>query len=268
MATEKDDLTGGIRSAGKDSASRFGPLVSVITVVYNAADTIEDTIKSVLSQSYENIEYIIIDGGSTDGTADIISRYGDLISCRISEPDNGIYDAMNKGIRIAKGEIIHLLNADDYYIDNNLIRKVVDSFGNNSLAACHTKIVYGNGNIAIRKVVADTKLFLDTPFMHPSLFVKKNIYEEIGCFDLNYKYAGDVDFIFRALVKGNSYSTLDCTGVLMRAGGLSDSNFLKAKREYYKSYIRNFHSPVRGVAGYFYIVMVFIYLKIKKIFVR
>ena len=102
--------------------------LSIITVSLNNKDTIEQTIRSVLSQTYNNVEYIVIDGGSTDGTVDIIKKYEDKISYWVSESDKGIYDAMNKGIRKATGDIVGILNADDFYVDENVLEKVVKCF--------------------------------------------------------------------------------------------------------------------------------------------
>src|SRR5664280_3450479 len=103
-------------------------IVSIITVSYNSVRTISDTIKSVLAQTYQNIEYIIIDSSSTDGTVDIINSFGKSVSKIVSEPDNGIYDAINKGIRLSKGNIVGILNSDDIFYDNRVIEKIVEAF--------------------------------------------------------------------------------------------------------------------------------------------
>lgn len=116
--------------------------ISIITVCYNSEKTIEDTIKSVVSQSYPNIEYIIIDGVSTDNTLEIVNKYQEKISKIISEKDNGLYDAINKGINIASGEIIAILNSDDLYQDNKVIEEVVELFRKDNLETCYGDLVY------------------------------------------------------------------------------------------------------------------------------
>ena len=116
--------------------------ISIITVVFNGKKTIKDTINSVLSQTYKNIEYIIIDGNSNDGTIEIIKSYGDKISHFISESDNGIYDAMNKGIKLSTGDIVGILNSDDFYIDNKVIAKVAKEFNDKKVDSMYADLVY------------------------------------------------------------------------------------------------------------------------------
>ena len=153
------------------------PLISIITVVLNSVETIEKTIKSIIGQSFTNYEYIIIDGGSNDGTIDIIRKYSSYISYWISEPDKGIYDAMNKGIAYAKGEYIGILNSDDWYVKNSL-STIANQIQNNP----NIDIIYGNilryyseSNI----VVADTnhrKLYKWNSIGHSAAFVRKECY--------------------------------------------------------------------------------------------
>ena len=128
--------------------------VSIITITFNAAATLEDTIQSVLNQSYDNIEYLIIDGKSTDGTLDIISKYKDKISKVISEKDNGLYDAINKGINLATGDVIALLHADDFYIDQDVIKEYAKIFNADNADAVYANLYYvdsNNTNKIIRK---------------------------------------------------------------------------------------------------------------------
>lgn len=120
--------------------------ISIITVVFNGKDTIGHTIESVLSQTYKDIEYIIIDGGSTDGTVDIIKNFEDRIAYWMSEPDNGIYDAMNKGIKVATGEIIGILNSDDMYADSSVIEEVVNRISREKADTCYGDLVYVDKN--------------------------------------------------------------------------------------------------------------------------
>src|SRR5574338_486367 len=118
------------------------PLISIITVCYNSVKTIEETIQSVLAQDYPAIEYIIVDGGSKDGTLDVIYQYKHKISQIISEPDNGIYDAMNKGIHLAKGDVVGLLNADDIYANNKVISAIMQVMSDPNIEACYGDLIY------------------------------------------------------------------------------------------------------------------------------
>jgi len=174
--------------------------VSIITVCYNSVETIEQTIQSVVNQSYKNIEYIIIDGGSTDGTLDLIRKYADKIAYWVSEPDDGIFDAMNKGIRAATGEIIGIINSDDWY-GLNTVRNAVNYFmehrkaqvvhGDTQIVNRDGSLFYLNrGNVGLRE-------FIYRMPSHPSFFVKKQMYYQYGYFDCQYKMAADYDFLMR-----------------------------------------------------------------------
>lgn len=186
--------------------SEYSPLISIITVIFNSKNSLEQTIKSVINQSYEHVEYIIIDGGSTDGTLDIIKQYEKNLAYWISESDRGIYDAMNKGITVAKGKIIGILNSGDLY-NQDALKKVAKLYDNNQQN--EYLIITG----AMTRFDNDTKIEfiqkrsltdlrrrinLGMPINHPATFVTKNIYETIGCFNPKYKIGGDYDFIFRA----------------------------------------------------------------------
>lgn len=203
--------------------------VSIITVVYNNVLTIKDAIKSVLSQSYPNIEYIIIDGESRDGTVEIIQSYGDKISQFISEPDQGIYDAMNKGLHLASGDIIGILNSDDFYRDNNVIEKIVDIFVQKNTDSVFANLIYVNPNNLDKAVRHyDSSYFSPEKFAfgwmpaHPTFFVKREIYEQYGYFKTNYKIGADFELLARFLNKNKiSYYYLKETLVVMRLGGIS-----------------------------------------------
>lgn len=176
------------------------PLVSIITVVLNGERYIEQAIQSVINQTYDNIEYIVIDGGSTDGTIDIIKKYEQHISYWVSEKDKGLYDAMNKGILASKGDIIGLLNSDDFY-EKDTIEVVVSQFNRDS----EIMLVHG----AIRNIDRFDKVdsvygsmskisdFLSTPFNHPTCFFKKEFYQNFGLFDLAFPTASDYDLMLR-----------------------------------------------------------------------
>lgn len=208
--------------------------LSIITVSYNSQDTIKDTINSVLDQTYLDIEYIIIDGNSTDETMNIVNSYGNKISKIISEKDNGIYDAMNKGVLNSSGDIIALLNSDDVYIDKNIVTSIMEIFNNNS----QIDILYGdilyvkNRNIdsVVRKWTS--KKYFDNFFEfgnvppHPTLFLKKSVYEEIGLFNTKYRLAADYDLMLR-IFKANQFKSfyLNRFIVKMRLGGATNKSF-------------------------------------------
>lgn len=215
------------------------PKISVITVCYNSVKTIEQTILSVINQSYPNIEYIIIDGGSTDGTVNIIKKYESKIAFWESSPDKGIYDAMNKGIKIATGDYIATLNSDDWYYDSNVIQDIVNVINSNS----NIDIIHGSINICdidgnIRYTILGDKepwknIQKYMPVWQPTMFVKRELYEKYGFYDLNYKIAADYEFIFRVINKCNFYC-LDKIITNMRDGGVSNTRLLYINKENYK----------------------------------
>ncbi len=205
--------------------------VSIITIVYNGKATIKDTICSILSQTYNNIEYIIIDGGSNDGTLEIVKNYGDRINALISEPDQGIYDAMNKGIALATGDVVGILNSDDYYIDEFAIEKIVKAFEEKEVNSVFADLVYIGRNDSdkiVRKY--DSSQFSSDKFAygwapaHPTFFVKRNVYRKYGMFRTDLKIAADFDLLVRFLYTYKiSYYYLQETIIKMRIGGVSTS---------------------------------------------
>jgi len=218
------------------------PRVSIITVCFNSAKTIEDTIKSVLTQTYKNIEYIIIDGGSTDNTLEIIQQYKDDIAVIVCEKDNGLYDAINKGIGLATGEIVANLNSDDFYIDNNVIGDVVAKFEQEKTALLYSDLYYveaENTDKVTRywKSGIYTKGAFYKGWMppHPTFFVKKEVYDKYGVFNLQLKSAADYEIMLRFIHKYEcTVSYLNRVTVRMRVGGVSNAslaNRIKANRE-------------------------------------
>jgi glycosyltransferase involved in cell wall biosynthesis len=210
--------------------------ISLITISYNSAKTIEQTIQSVLLQTYENIEYIIIDGASADGTLEIINRYSDKITKIISEKDAGIYDAMNKGITLATGEIIGIINSDDFYKDKFVIEKVVDCFVKNNVDAVYTNLEYVDRENIDKKVrswqagkYSLEKLNSGWAPPHPTFFVRKEIYEKYGNFNLDFKIAADYELMLRFLLKGIKIGYVDETLVCMREGGHSATSLRQRK---------------------------------------
>jgi glycosyltransferase involved in cell wall biosynthesis len=206
--------------------------ISIITVCYNSEATIRDTIKSVLSQDYPGIEYIIIDGLSKDNTMNIVSEYNNKISKIISEPDQGIYDAMNKGIRLATGDVIGILNSDDLFEYPAVISDVVSCFESEP----NTSLVFGdvvfvepnNTQNIIRFYSAEKfrswKLRFGWMPPHPATFFKRTAYEQVGVYSLDYKISADYELFVRMLmVHKLAYARIDKVLVRMRAGGISTS---------------------------------------------
>jgi glycosyltransferase involved in cell wall biosynthesis len=205
--------------------------ITIITVVFNGAKYIRTAIQSVLSQDYDNIEYIVIDGGSTDGTVDIIKEYQNKISVFVSEPDKGLYDAMNKGIGLATGDVVGILNGDDFYIDDKVIEKVVKEFEEKGVDSVYADLVYVRPKNLDKTVrYYDSSHFNPSKFAygwmpaHPTFFVKKDIYDKYGVFRTDLKIGADFDILTRFLYTQKiSYSYMQEVLVKMRLGGVSTS---------------------------------------------
>ena len=204
--------------------------LSIVTSVYNNSKSISSAINSVLSQKDINLEYIIIDGGSTDGTVDIIKSYGGKITKFISEPDKGIYDAMNKGIRMASGDVIGILNSDDMYADDAVLKDVAETFERTGADAVYGDLVYVDKDDT-NKVVRYWKSGPYKPGSfrkgwhpaHPALFVRKAIYDKYGVFDTSFDISADFELMLRFFEK-HSIKTVYLPRVLvkMRMGGESN----------------------------------------------
>jgi glycosyltransferase involved in cell wall biosynthesis len=216
--------------------------VSIITVVYNGADTIAEAIESVLGQTYPDIEYIIIDGASTDGTQDIVARYGNRISQFVSEPDRGLYDAMNKGIERATGEIIGILNADDLYRHSDVISRIVETFRQQEADAVYGDLVYAPREAPDRVMrYWEAGTYIPGAFLrgwmppHPTFFVRAHVYRQHGYFTTALKSAADYELMLRFVHKHQiQVAYLNEVIVVMRLGGVSNSslsNRLRANRE-------------------------------------
>jgi glycosyltransferase involved in cell wall biosynthesis len=204
--------------------------ISIITVVYNGAKTLEQTIQSVTNQTYRNIEYIIIDGGSTDGTLDIIKKYEDQISLWVSEPDKGLYDAMNKGIRMASGELIGMINSDDWY-ELNAVETVVNSYLNNlDKRIFHGNTYYIKDNLkSLRKFNPSNFKFqyYGMTYAHPSTFIHKEIYGS-RLYDLNFRTIADTHFfLYNFRHKPNVFHHISAPVANFRIGGISSSLSLR-----------------------------------------
>lgn len=225
--------------------------VTIITVVFNGAETIQQAINSVLSQSYSDIEYVVVDGASTDGTQAVIANYGKRIAKFTSEPDKGLYDAMNKGLALATGDLIGILNADDFYADNQVIADVVANLQNNTADSLYADLLYvdkkqpekvirywKSGTLKTRK-----QFIYGWMPPHPTFFVKRNIYLQFGVFDTNFTSAADYELMLRFLYKNNiSVNYLPRVTTLMRVGGKSNQNIhnrIHANNEDKQAWLKN-----------------------------
>lgn len=216
---------------------------SIITVTFNSAKKLQFTIDSLRSQSIKNIEYIVIDGGSTDGTIEIINKNKDIITKWNSEPDQGIYDALNKGILMATGDCIGILHSDDFYSDSNVLLKVEQKILEGISMGTYSDLQYissKDDNIIIRKWIAGiyNREQLKKGWMppHPTLFLKREVYQKYGLFDTSYKIAADYEIMMRLLWKYKiSLGYIPDVLVQMRIGGKSNTlsnTLLKMKEDY------------------------------------
>ena len=207
--------------------------ISIITTTYNSEAHIADCVRSVNSQTYDNIEHIIIDGASKDNTINIIEETPNRVTKIVSEPDKGIYDAMNKGIRMATGDVIGILNSDDFFTSDDVIETVADAFNNNDIDALYGDVHFVDPD-DLNKCVRyySSAIFKPSLFRfgfmpaHPSFYMKRECYEKHGLYSLDYKIASDYDLLIRYLYTERiSYKYLKKDFVTMRTGGVSTENF-------------------------------------------
>jgi glycosyltransferase involved in cell wall biosynthesis len=204
--------------------------ISLITVTYNAESTISRCIESVIAQNYTNLEYIIIDGGSTDGTLQIINRYKDNINILITEPDHGIYDAMNKGIRMASGNVTGTLNADDFFASDDILSSVAAAFASSDIDILYGDLDYINPDETIRRkwrTRAYQKGLYNWGWMppHPTFYCKSELFERYGYYSLDYGTAADYELMLRFIHRNNANAVhLDKVMIKMQCGGLSNKS--------------------------------------------
>ncbi len=212
--------------------------VTIITVCKNSESTIEKAVSSVFSQTYKEIEYVVVDGASTDRTLDIIREHEDKIDNIISEPDSGIYDAMNKGLTNSSGDAIFFLNADDYFHDDQILADIAEEFSRDNSAG----IVYGNVVMfdgSSEKLVKHDNVshlyFYKNTICHQAVFAKRDIYEEVGNFDEKYMFHADVDWIMRAYFTqeiNERFRYIDRNICYYSAGGVTSDPVLAEKYKY------------------------------------
>ena len=209
--------------------------ISIITVCFNSSKTIEKTFQSIKNQSYQNIEHIVVDGGSSDDTLKIIKNYNSCISNYISESDKGLYDAMNKGIAMATGDIIGILNSDDIFVDNYVLEKIAKFHTKNSINASVGNITqFNESGKTVRKYSSKnwTPENLKIGFMppHPSIFFKRKLFEKYGNYQLDFISAADYELIVRFFIKHQvSWKYSDITTTAMLIGGISSSGYKSYK---------------------------------------
>jgi glycosyltransferase involved in cell wall biosynthesis len=217
--------------------TKFQPKVSIITVVLNDVKHIANSIESVLSQEYPNIEYIIIDGGSSDGTIEIINNYKDNVKIFISEPDKGIYEALNKGIILSNGDYVGILNSGDLYSNSKVVSNFMDKISKRNAEICFSDmvIVDEKTDIVLRYYMASyfKRCLFRTGWMppHPTCFIKKSLFKEFGLYSTDYKIAGDFDLLVRFFYgRQINWAYLSQVTVRMISGGISNSG-IKSKKQ-------------------------------------
>ncbi len=215
--------------------------ISIITSTFNSASTLPDTIDSIQNQNYANLEYIIIDGGSKDGTLDLVNERSIVSKC-ISEPDKGIYDALNKGVQLASGDIIGFVHSDDLLASKDILEKIAAIFVNEGVDGVYGDLIYSN-KTDINKTIRTWKSQAFHPNLlrkgwmpaHPTFFLKKEVYNHIGAFNLDYSIAADYDFMVRVLQnKEYKFAYLPEIITNMRVGGASNrslKNILQKSKE-------------------------------------
>lgn len=207
------------------------PLISLITVARNARDTIEETIRSVADQDFSDFEYLVIDGASTDGTVDVIKANAHVIDHWISEADRGIYDAMNKGIRLARGRYIGLLNADDMLSGPGVLSQIADRIsesGADAVFSCLDIVDRQSSDKVLRRYrisyVSDNLLRIGIMPPHPTFYCRKSVFDRAGLYRTDYRIAADFEMMVRLFVTERiSWSFIDFVSVVMRSGGVSNS---------------------------------------------
>lgn len=241
--------------------------ISIITATFNSANTIRNTLESVRAQQYANVEHIIVDGLSSDDTLRIVQQFSNVAAI-VSEKDSGIYDAMNKGIALATGEIIGILNSDDIYADENVLKEVAEIFNDDRIDACYADLQYVDERDTT-KLVRNWRSgqFNEKSFLygwmppHPTLFLRRSVYDKVGLFNLSFKTAADYELMLRVFVRHQfNVKYLPRVVVKMRTGGASNSSLIRrinANREDRRAW------KVNDLKPYFFTL----YLKpIRKIF--
>jgi glycosyltransferase len=219
--------------------------VSIVTVVFNRRDSIEDTLVSVGRQTHSDIEHIVIDGGSDDGTREILEKYRSRIDVLVSEPDRGIYDALNKGIERSSGDVVGFLHADDVFAGDDVVSKIAEKFSSASVEALYGDLIYvskGDVRRVIRKWHAGQfspkRLAWGWMPPHPTFYARREVYDRLGAFDTGFNIAADYDCMLRFLARGGVVPVyLPEVMVRMRTGGVSNSSVRGIIRKSVEDYV-------------------------------
>ena len=214
----------------------MNPRISIVTITYNSEKTLEGTIKSIISQNYDNIEYLIIDGGSKDGTLEIVKRYQDYISYFVSEPDKGISDAFNKGVGQATGEIVGIINSDDFLMPNAL-QAIAQSYKPDVDVYSGNVIFWNektNDKFSVKPDVSFEKLKIQFGVAHPGRFIRKDAYEKYGMYDISCRYMMDVELLCRFYKSGARFAHIDKDLAKFRMGGTTSDSIFRKKEEFKK----------------------------------
>ncbi len=219
--------------------------LSIITINYNNKVGLEKTIKSVVEQSFSDFEFIVIDGGSTDGSSDIVEKYKHKITYSVSERDKGIYDAQNKGIGVAKGEYCLFLNSGDYLLNTDVLQKVVENNLSSDIIACDMQFDYGEKKI-VRQQPDSVSFFymMDTSIWHPATFIKRTLFQKFGNYNLAYKTAADYDFFLKTVIVNNAtYAHQHTVLSVFDTGGVSSDAATVDKRKEERRLIQKQYFP-------------------------
>lgn len=219
----------------------YSKKISIITVCFNSEKTIALTLKSVNEQTYPNIEHVIVDGASRDNTLKLIKEF-DAVKPRVilSEPDKGIYDAMNKGISLASGSYIQFLNADDYLYDKGCIEKIVPRLKQGYINSCPIYVTRSTGRVIIGSGTFQKwrTIYKLSVIPHPGCFIERSLFAELGGFDINYSIAGDADLLLRYL-NSRPVNRIEQPAVEMSGGGISSTDISKSFDEFMEASINN-----------------------------
>ena len=222
---------GGTRAREQGDA-QGQPLISVVTAVRNRRETLSRTLDSVLGQSFRSVEHIVVDGASSDGTLDVLQAYGDRIALWISEPDSGLFDAMNRGVSLSRGRYISILTSDDWY-DSKAIEAVAAT-----IAATQAEVVYGDHMFVVqdigmqKRIVATTDLYSGMTLGH-AIFASRSVYERLGLYDTRYGYSADLDFALRMQKSGAKFAHVESGAPLLyfSSGGTAEAHLFRASME-------------------------------------
>lgn len=234
------------------------PKISIITISYNSQNTIERTIQSVLSQNYENLEYIIIDGKSTDCTMKIIEKYIDRVDILISEKDNGISDAFNKGIMLCTGDIIGIINSDDY-LEPNALMNLASAYNDNiDVYRCNIFICNPDTGFKCREI--PSMKFNIIPFFihvsHQGTFVKRSTYNLYGMFDVSFRYMMDLDFLTRCYKEGAIFKYVNIDVATFNTGGVTNDILSKKRKEILLFIRKNGGNKCYFLIYYYYLIII------------